>query len=318
MGASTAEASSDQNTRGRIAFLVVLVIVLLAGAYFTNEIYGNSPSGMGELFGELIGTWFIFGAITWKWRRAGYTAAIVLAVAAVCVAASNAEKLQESWDAKVALHAIGNPKQLDQAVSQNPDNKMLKLLAMANKLGEETAAATTKLSNEIEPAALSREINYSTASRSDLEAFLRDLKTAETNATAFLTRQSALVTAEREKSVAYASSLNLDKGTVSSFLVGFDSSRAKNAAFNSKMMAARSEFYRAYENLVAFLSGEFGSYKVAANGQFIFPKQPTADRYNVAANAMTAAAQRVNDLEVERKQLEQSLQDRRDQLAKGK
>ena len=81
-------------------------------------------------------------------------------------------------------------------------------------------------------------------------------------------------------------------------------------------MAARSEFYRSYENLVAFLIGEFGSYKVAANGQLMFPKQPTADRYNVFANAMTAAAQRVNDLDVERKQLEQSLQDRRDQLAR--
>lgn len=318
MGAGIAEASSDQNTRGRIAFLVVLVIVLLVGAYFTNEIYGNSPGGMAELFGELIGSWFILGAITWKWRRAGYTAAIVLAVAAVSVGARNAGKLQEVWDAKVALHAIGDPKQLDERVSQNPENKMLKLLTVANKIGEGTAAATSKLSNEIEPAALSKDTNYATAGRSDLEALLRDLKTAETNATAFIPRQLALVTAEREKIVAYASSLNLDKGTVSSFLVGLDNSRVKNAAFNAKMMAARSEFYRAYENLVAFLIGEFGSYKVAANGQLMFPKQPAADRYNVAADAMTAAAERVNDFDVERKQLEQSLQDRREQLAKGK
>jgi hypothetical protein len=318
MGADIAEASSDQNKHGRIAFLVVFVIVLLAGAYFTNQIYGNSLDGTASLIGELIGSWFILGAITWKWRRAGYTAAIVLAVAAVSVGARNAGKLQEVWDAKVALRAMGDPKQLDEAVSQNPENKTLKLFAMANKLGEGTATATTKLSNEIEPAALSKDTNYATASRSDLEALLRDLKTAETNATAFVPRQLALVTADREKIVAYASSLNLDKGTVSNFLVGLDNSRAKNTAFNSKMMVARSEFYRAYENLVAFLIGEFGSYKVATNGQLMFPKQPTADRYNVAANAMTAAAQRVNDLDVERKQLEQSLQDRRDQLARGK
>jgi hypothetical protein len=318
MGVDIAEASSDQNTRGRIAFRVVLVIVLSVATYLANQIYGNSPGGIAELFGELIGAWFILGAITWKWRRAGYTAAIVLAVAAVSMVGRNAGKLQEVWDAQATLHAMGNPEQLDEAVSQSPENKMLKLFAMANKLGEGTAAAARKLSNEIEPVGLSKETNYATADRSDLEALLRDLKTAEANATAFIPRQLALIAAEREQIVAYASSLNLDKETVSSFLVGLDNSRSKGAAFSSKMMAARSGFYRAYENLVALLIEEFGSYKVTENGQLMFPKQPTADRYNEAVNVMTAAAQRVNDLDVERKQLEQSLQDRRDQLARGK
>jgi hypothetical protein len=317
MGTGMAEASSDQNTRGRIAFRVVLVIVLSVAAYLAHEIYGNSPGGLAEIFGELIGSWLILGAITWKWRRAGYTAAIVLAVAAVAMVGGNAGKLRQVWDAQATLHAMGNPEQLDEAVSQSHENKMLKLFAMANKLGEGTAAATKKLSNEIEPAGLSKETNYATAGRSDLEALLRDLKTAETNATAFIPRQSALVAAEREQILAYASSLNLDKEPVSSFLAGFDNSRSKGAAFSSKMMAARSGFYRAYEDLVALLIEEFGSYKVA-NGQLTFPNQPAADRYNVAANAMTAAAQRVNDLDVERKQLEQSFQDRRDQLATGK
>jgi hypothetical protein len=318
MGAEIVVAPSDQNRRGRIAFLIVLAIVLLAGAYFSSQVYDNSLDGIAGLIGELIGAWFILGAITWKWRRSGYTAALVLAVAAFSVGSHKAETLQEAWDAKVALRAIGNPKQLDEAVSQNPENKTLKLFVMANKLRDETAAAATKLSNEIEPAALSKDTNYATASRSDLEALLRDLKTAETNATAFIPGVSTLVTAEREKLFAYASSLNMDNGTINSFLVGFDKTNTKVAALNSKMMVARTEFYRAYENIVAFLIGEFGSYKVAASGQFTFPKQSTADRYNAAFNAMTAAAQRVSAVDVERKQLEQSLQDRRDQLAKGK
>ena len=319
MGAGIVEASSDQNTtRGRIAFLVVFIIVLLVGAYFTSQIYGNSLGGIASLVGELIGSCVILGAITWKWRRSGYTAAIVLAVAASSVGLRNMGKLQEVWDAKIVLHAMGDPKQLAEADRQNPENKTLKLFVMANKLAEGTDAATTKLSDEIEPAALNEETNYATASRSDLEALLRDLKEAEANAAAFIPRQLALVTAERQKIEAYASSLNLDKATVSSFLVGLDNSRAKNMTFNSKMMVARSEFYRAYESLVAFLIGEFGSYEVAANGQFMFPKQSIADRYNVAADAMTAAAHRLNDLDVERKQLEQSLQDGRDQLVRGK
>jgi hypothetical protein len=165
MSADIAEASSDRNTHGRVAFLIVFVIVLLAEAHFADQIYDNSLEGIASLIGELLGAWFILGAITWKWRRSGYMAAIVLALAGFSVGAQNARKVQEVWDAKVALHAMASPKQLDEADSQNPENKMLKLFAMANKSGEEAAAATTKLSNEIEPATLSNDANYTTASR---------------------------------------------------------------------------------------------------------------------------------------------------------
>jgi len=58
------------------------------------------------------------------------------------------------------------------------------------------------------------------------------------------------------------------------------------------MLSARADYYRAYENYVALLVAEFGSYKVV-NGQFIFPLQRTVDRYNVAAHAMAIAAKRV-------------------------
>jgi hypothetical protein len=57
---------------------------------------------------------------------------------------------------------------------------------------------------------------------------------------------------------------------------------------------------------------------VDTNGQFSFPKQATADKFNTLAGTMNAALQRVAALEVERKQLEQSRQEGRDQLVKGK
>lgn len=56
---------------------------------------------------------------------------------------------------------------------------------------------------------------------------------------------------------------------------------------------------------MALLIREFGVYKVA-NGQFIFPFQSTADGYNRAATAMTAAANRAAELEDEGKSLRQS------------
>ena len=75
----------------------------------------------------------------------------------------------------------------------------------------------------------------------------------------------------------------------------------------ARLMPARAEFYRAYENYVAVLAKEFGSYKVV-DGQFIFPFQRTVDRYNVAAHAMTVAARSVAEMEQERQNLKQSQQ----------
>jgi hypothetical protein len=82
-------------------------------------------------------------------------------------------------------------------------------------------------------------------------------------------------------------------------------------------MAARAEFYRAYESYVAVIAGEFGSYRVV-DGQFIFPFQRTVDRYNVAATAMTAATKRVVELEEERQSLLTSQQAAWVQFANGK
>ena len=82
-------------------------------------------------------------------------------------------------------------------------------------------------------------------------------------------------------------------------------------------MSARADYYRAYENYVAVLVREFGAYKVV-NGEFIFPFQHVVDRYNAAADAMTVAAKRVNDLEAERRSLFKLQQDGLVQLVNGR
>jgi hypothetical protein len=53
-------------------------------------------------------------------------------------------------------------------------------------------------------------------------------------------------------------------------------------------------------------------------GEFIFPFQPTVDRYNAAANAMTVAAKRVAELEEERKSQLRSQQQAWEQFVSGK
>ncbi len=243
---------------------------------------------------------------------------IVLSVGAHFLAGLG--KLQESTAAResqTALQDITEPRQIDEALRQHPSNKFLQMIAVATKAANETNAATEKMSNEVEPPAISKNINLGAASRSDLEALRRDLKTAEANATALMPRYVALLKTERDNVEKYVLSLHVEKDAVSRFLDILDKRHAERAAFTSRMSSARTDYYRAYENYVAVLAGEFGSYKVV-DGQFIFPFQRTVDRYNVAAHAMTVAAKRVAELEEERKSLVKLQQEGWEQLVHGK
>jgi hypothetical protein len=221
-------------------------------------------------------------------------------------------KLRESISAResrAALQGITEPAQIEEAVRQHPSNKFLQMMAMATRAANETSAASEQLLNEVEPPAIAKADNLGAASRNDLEVLRRDLKVAEANATAFMPRYIALLKTERDNVEKYALSLHLKKDAISGLLDTIDKRHAEIAALASRMLPARADFYRAYENYVAFLVREFGAYKVV-KGEFIFPLQPTVDRYNVAANAMTIAGKRVVELEEERKSLVNSQQER--------
>ena len=229
-------------------------------------------------------------------------------------------KLQDSIAAResqAALQGITEPAQLDEALRQNPSNKFLQMMAMATRAADETNAATEKLSNELEPPAISKNSNLGAASRSDLEALRGDLKTAEANATTFLPRYIALLKTERDNVEKDALSLHPGKAAPGRLLDNIDRRHAEITALTSRMLAARADFYRAYENYVAFLVKEFGAYKVA-NGEFVFLFQHTVNRYNTAADAMTAAGKRVAELEEERKTLLKAQQEALMQLVNGR
>jgi hypothetical protein len=229
-------------------------------------------------------------------------------------------KQQESIAARenqTTLQGITDARRIDEALKQHPSNKSLQLIAMATKAADETNAAFEKLTGEIEQPAIAKDINLGVASRSELEALRRNLKTAEANATAFMPRYAALLKTERDDVEKYALSLHLEKDISPRFLDSLDKRHAEVSAFISKMLSVRADFYRAYEGYVAVLAAEFGTYKVV-NGEFIFPLQRAVDRYNVAAHAMTVAAKRVADLDEERKNLQKSQQQRWEQFVSGK
>jgi hypothetical protein len=243
---------------------------------------------------------------------------IVFSVGAYYVA--DLGRLQEriaARESQAALQGTTDARQIDEALKQHPSNKFLQLIAMATRAADETSAATEKLSNEIEPPAIAKNINLGMASRSDLEALRRDLKTAAANATASMPRYVALLKTERDNVEKYALSLHVEKDTIGRVLDSLDKRHAEITAFTSRMLPARADFYRAYEDYVAILVDEFGTYKVV-DGQFIFPFQRTVNRYNAAAHAMTAAVKRVADLEEERKILKKSQQERWQQFVNGK
>lgn len=216
-------------------------------------------------------------------------------------------KLQETiagQEGRTALAAINNAEEIDAALARHPSNRFLKLIAMAAKAASETATAIENLSREIEPPTLPRDVDLGKASRDDLEALRRDLKAAESNTTASLPRYLALVQAEHDSLEGYARSLKLDKNALGRFSDRINTRQADLAAVISKLLQARADYYRAYEKCAAVLVADFGIYKVT-NGQFVFPLQYMANRYNAAASARDAAAKRVAELEEERRTLTQ-------------
>ena len=185
------------------------------------------------------------------------------------------------------------------------------------KAADDTSAAAEKLAAEVEQPAIPGDINLGAMNRGELEALRRNLKTAQANASAFMPRYTALLKTERDAIQKGALALHVDKETLGQLMDVVDRRQAEMTDFTDRMMAARAEFYRAYESYVAVIAGEFGNYKVV-DGQFIFPLQRTVDRYNVAATAMSAATKRVVVLEEERKNLLASQQAAWVQFANGK
>jgi hypothetical protein len=177
-------------------------------------------------------------------------------LAAVSVGVYYLGKLQETMAAlegRIALDAI-NAGQIDAALAGHPSNRFLKLIATATKAGIETRAAAEKLSQEIEPPALAKDINQATASRNDLEALRRELKTAEANATSFLPRYLALVKAERDGLEAYARSLNLEKDVLSRFMDRIDTRQADIAAVSSSLSSGAPSIIALTKNVPPFWS----------------------------------------------------------------
>ena len=199
-----------------------------------------------------------------------------------------------------------DPSQIDQALKTHPSNSFLKLVTGANKIGEETSRAIARWSHETEPSAIAKDTSFATATRADLQAYLRNFKTAEAKTVVAMPRFVAILKKERAEMESLSRSLNISDSTRRDFLSGVDQRHARYSAFNSNMLAARGELYRAFQNYVTFLMWQYGKYKVEPNGQFRFDDRLALDWFNATVNALNVATKKVNELDVEQQQMEQS------------
>ncbi len=216
------------------------------------------------------------------------------------------------------LKDLHDPSQIDRVVKDNPSNIVLLLMAEMRRASQETGRLIEKLFDEIEPPALTKEMNYASASRAQLEAYRLDLKAAEGNAMAAMPRYVALLESEREKVEVVVQTLNMDDLYIRAALSGIDKRLAQRTEITSKMFLANAELYRAIGAYVAILIEQFGQYKVSTNGHFMFSSQSIADRYNDASRQINDAIKRVAELEEERKQLAQFQQEEWERFASGK
>lgn len=208
-------------------------------------------------------------------------------------------------ESRAALRDIGDPADLDRTLRRFPANRMLKLVLAANDRSAEIDVAARKLLDDAEPASLAKAAALTAAGRGDLETLRQDIRTADGNLAALKPRLSALVKAGRDDLEGSARALGIESGTVAKFMKAVDEQLAATAALAANRLAARSEYYGAYEKCAVLLVREFGSYKVV-NGQFIFRVQPTADSYNAASTAMAAARKRLSELDDERGAMKQA------------
>jgi hypothetical protein len=233
---------------------------------------------------------------------------LVLAIVAISLSIdlSEFQARVSTEEAQAILQGIDSPSRLESTLSLHPSNNILQLMSKAIRVTGDTKAAIDQLSAQIEPARVSKELNFATVSRDELDSFRNDLKTAEANALVFLPRYAAIFKAEREQIEKATVSFHVPKEIASRLLDGVARRQAKALDLISLTLAARADYYRAYDKYLAFLASELGSFKVVG-GQFIFPLSRTVERYNVVAQAMTSAGRRVAELEAAMKKQERSI-----------
>jgi hypothetical protein len=242
-------------------------------------------------------------------KRRGLT--IILAVIVIAVAivggATLASRLLGTGVEGEARVVLPTEQTRPQPVPAKPDPAVA--LAQLTEKAAQAAAATDavalKLWASIEPPGMKSQPDYTTASRSDLEAYLSDIKTAEANAVAAQQQYAALLDAERGLIEEAARASGLDESSWSDLLATVDQRHATSLELVGRMLQARQELYRAVQAMQLIVIGEFGKYKVA-DGQVRFSNKKAMALAVTASERMNAANEALDRIEAQMAQARQT------------
>lgn len=231
-----------------------------------------------------------------KRRWPHVTVAVALAIAIIGGATYASRVFRPAGDeARVTLPREAT-RSRPASVKADPAAVLAQLSEKAAQASEATEAIALKLWASIEPQTMQSKPDFATASRSDLEAYLADLKTAEANAAAAWPQYAALLDAERGLIEEAARSSGLDDRSRSDLLAAVGE-RHKGALDRvGRMLQARQDLYRAMQAAQTIVIGEFGKYKVDAEGHVRFSTKTVTDRaaaMNGRINAANEALERI-------------------------
>jgi hypothetical protein len=270
----TSPAASLNWARAVSSFFLCGAVVMLcaSGALF----FFGRARGIDLLFGQAFALIPAL-AISWWVGPQAFRLEFACLLSALLILVLAAFKPAEPSPVR-ALKDISDPAQIDKALRQNPSNIYLRVMAKAAEASQETDRRIKRLLEELASSSLSSDINFSTATRAELEALLRDVKQAEQNASTALSRYDVILKAERGDVQEFARSVIGDGEFTRSILAKIDSRRPKSRAVVSRIITANRDMYGALREIISIMIDQYGSMTVGKNGKFLFANQTLIDR----------------------------------------
>jgi hypothetical protein len=230
-------------------------------------------------------------------RRWPYAAAVAVAAGLVVAGAVYATRnTTGSAENRAAPPAASSPAQPGKEIAKpDPATVLAQLTEKAAQAAAATDGLALKLWASIEPPNMQAP-DYATASRDDLENYLRSLRTAEANVSEAQSRYVALLQAERALIEESALSSELGDDNRSEFLQQLDDRLSAELDLANRMLQARAELYRGMQTMQAVVIEQFGKYKAGADG-IRFSTKAATDRFAAAGGKVNEANKRLDLIE---------------------
>jgi hypothetical protein len=232
-----------------------------------------------------------------RWPYVAASAVVAVIVVAGVVYTMRNTPMSVAPEGRVVLPAASPPEpSRKETATEDPAVALAQLSEKAAQAAAATDTLAQKLWAAIEPPTMQAP-DYAAASSDDLENYLRDLRTAETNVADARSRYVVLLKAERELIEESVTSSGLGEDSRSELLRGVDDRQSALLELTNQMLQARADLYRAMQAMQVAVIEQFGKYKAGPGGQISFSNKAATDRFAAAAADVNAANRRLDLIE---------------------